>query len=90
MDILFLQTTPSLIWEVLANQILPIMLLSVAVWWFNSRDRIKDQKIDTLYKIIMDDNKEDKERLIQVIEGGNRSMERIAEILERLIVIQSN
>lgn len=90
MDILLLQTTPSVIWEVLANQILPILLLAVAVWWFNKRDRMKDEKIDQLYKIIMDDHKEDKARLIQVIEGSNKSMERIAEILERLIVFQSN
>lgn len=90
MDILLLQTTPSVIWEVLANQILPILLLGVAVWWFNKRDRQKDDKIEKLYEIIMNDNKEDKERLVQVIEGSNKSMERIAEILERVIIVINN
>jgi len=89
MNTLLLQAEIPLVWEVLANQILPIMLLAVAVYWFNKQSRLKDEKIDKLYKIIMDDSKEDRERLMQVIEKSTEATQAVAKILEQVIILQN-
>lgn len=85
MNILLLQMEMPAVWEVVLNQTFPVVLLVMAIWWFNKKNRYQEDKIDELYKLIIQDKEQDKNRLISVIEGHNQAINRIADMFEKII-----
>ena len=73
------------IWGIIQEQIFPVVLLAIAVWWFQARAKAQEAKIDNLYKTIIDDKEHDKGELMEVIRNHNLAMDRIAKIFEKLM-----
>ncbi len=60
LNILILMADPTGFWEVALSQSFPTLLLVMGIWWFNKKNRYQEDKIDELYKLIIEDKEQDK------------------------------
>lgn len=75
------------IWQIIADQGIPMLLLAVGIWWFNKKNSHQEDKIEKLYQQINENHQEDKKRLFEVLDRHSDAMDRLTETAEKIVLL---
>ena len=75
------------LWQSIANQGFPVLLLTLGIWWFNKKNTSQEDKIEKLYQQINESHIEDKKRLFEVLDRHSDAMDRLTETAEKIVLL---
>jgi len=97
LNILFLTSEPFDLWSKIAEQGFNLLLLAIAVYWMNNKNKIlegkielQQAKIEDLHKEMLEYERKDNQELMNVLRENTLAFKTISEVIEKFLLTNNN
>lgn len=97
MNILFLTSEPFDLWSKIAEQGFNLLLLAIAVYWMNNKNKVlegkielQQTKIEELHKEMLEYERKDNQELMNVLRDNTQAFKTISAVIEKMILLTNN